>query len=333
MVTNVFIIAEAGVNHNGSLELAKKLIDIGVDAGVDAIKFQTFTAETLASKSAPKAGYQLQTTKETESQYDMLKRLELNKADHVELISYCQSKHVKFMSSPFDIDSVALLAKLGLDVFKIPSGEITNILYLRALGRLNKNVILSTGMSTIGEIEAALEILISEGTQRDNITLLHANTEYPTPLRDVNLRAMNTIGDTFKLAYGYSDHTQGIEVSLAAVARGATVIEKHITLDKTMDGPDHKASLDADELKLLVAGIRNIEMALGSAIKCPSPSELKVKPIARKSLVAKVPIKKGDLFTSDNLTIKRPGTGIDPMQYDKILNSVAVKDYSLDELI
>jgi N,N'-diacetyllegionaminate synthase len=330
---NVFIIAEAGVNHNGSQELAKRLIDAAVEAGADAVKFQTFKAENLVSKSAQKADYQKQTTSVEESQFEMIKKLELDVAVHKELMAYCQEKSIMFLSTPFDHDSIELLNELGLEIFKIPSGEITNLPYLRHIGRLNKKIILSTGMANLGEVEAAINVLIEAGSQRENITVLHANTEYPTPMQDVNLKAMQTLGQAFDLAYGYSDHTNGIEVPIAAVAMGACVIEKHFTLDKTMEGPDHKASLEPHELSAMVQAIRNIEQALGSPVKQPSPSEAKNKPIARKSLVAKAVIKQGETFTEQNLTIKRPGTGINPMRWDEVLGTVANKDYTEDELI
>jgi len=332
-MNKTFIIAEAGVNHNGSLELAKQLIDAAVEAGADAVKFQTFKAENLVIKNAQKADYQKQTTDQAESQFAMIKKLELDVATHNELIAYCQQKNIMFLSTPFDHDSIELLHELGLEIFKIPSGEITNLPYLRQIGRLNKEVILSTGMANLGEIEAAINVLVQAGTERSKITLLHANTEYPTPMQDVNLKAMQTIGQAFGLPYGYSDHTLGIEVPIAAVALGASVIEKHFTLDKTMEGPDHKASLEPDELKAMVSAIRNIELALGSSIKQPSPSEAKNKPIARKSLVAKTDIKQGEIFTEQNLAIKRPGTGISPMRWDEILGTTAQRDYQEDEVI
>ncbi|HIP20909.1 MAG TPA: N-acetylneuraminate synthase, partial [Sulfurimonas sp.] len=296
---SVFIIAEAGVNHNGSIELAKKLIDVASNAGVDAVKFQTFKAENLVSKNAQKADYQKETTDGEESQFSMLKKLELDVDTHKELMAYCKERNILFLSTPFDHDSINMLSSLGLNIFKVPSGEITNLPYLRHVGSLNKEVILSTGMADIGEIEDALDVLVKAGTDRDKITILHANTMYPTPMHDVNLRAMVTIGNTFDIPFGYSDHTLGIEVDIAAVAMGATVIEKHFTLDKTMDGPDHKASLEPSELTAMVQGIRNIEVALGSSIKKPSESEKSNIAVARKSIVASCQIKKGDTFTED----------------------------------
>tara|TARA_B100000780_G_C21101229_1_gene444379 strand:- start:269 stop:1264 length:996 start_codon:yes stop_codon:yes gene_type:complete len=330
---SVFIIAEAGVNHNGSIDVAKKLIDEASNAGADAVKFQTFKAKDLVSKKAQKAEYQKKTTDKKESQFDMIKKLELNVAMHKELISYCNIKNIMFLSSPFDLDSIKLLDELGLLVFKIPSGEITNLLYLRHIGKLNKKVILSTGMADINEIKDALDTLISNGTQKENITVLHANTMYPTPLKDVNLRAMITIGNTFDIAFGYSDHTLGIEVDIAAVAMGARCIEKHFTLDSTMEGPDHKASLEPSELKSMVRAIRNIEVALGSSIKKPSNSERPNMEVVRKSIVAKKNIKKGDVLCEQNLVIKRPGNGISPMRWDDIIGTNATKNYSEDDLI
>jgi N,N'-diacetyllegionaminate synthase len=293
-----FIIAEAGVNHNGSLELAQKMIDAAVETGADAVKFQTFKAEKIVSRYAPKAKYQKKTTAAGESHLEMIKKLELDAADHQALIDYCKKKNIRFLSSPFDLESIDLLNELGLNIFKIPSGEITNLPYLRKIGALKKEIILSTGMADLGEIEDALDVLIKAGTARKNITVLHCNTEYPTPYEDVNLKAMETMGLAFPgIKVGYSDHTLGIEVPIAAVAMGATVIEKHFTLDKNMEGPDHKASLEPEELKAMVHAIRNIEKALGNGIKKPSPSELKNMPIARKSIVAARNIRKGELFT------------------------------------
>lgn len=332
-MNKVFIIAEAGVNHNGSIELAKKLIDVASESGADAVKFQTFKAEKLVSKHAQKADYQKQTTNKTESQFDMIKKLELDLETHKELISYCKTKNIMFLSTPFDHDSIELLSDLGLEIFKIPSGEITNLPYLRHIGKLNKKVILSTGMTRLGEIEDALDVLIEAGTKKENITVLHANTMYPTPMEDVNLKAMVTIGNSFDIAFGYSDHTLGIEVDIAAVAMGACCIEKHFTLDCTMEGPDHKASLEPDELKAMVKAIRNIELALGSSVKKPSKSEIPNMQIARKSIVAKLDIKKGEILTEEKITIKRPGNGINPMRWDEVVGTIATKDYNEDELI
>jgi N,N'-diacetyllegionaminate synthase len=332
-MNKVFIIAEAGVNHNGSIELSKKLIDVAVESGVDAVKFQTFKAEKLVSKNAQKAQYQKETTDKAESQFDMIKKLELDADTHKELIAYCKTKNIMFLSTPFDHDSIELLNDLGLEIFKIPSGEITNLPYLRHIGRLGKKVILSTGMADIGEIEDALDILIQAGTKKENIIVLHANTMYPTPMEDVNLKAMVTIGNTFDIAYGYSDHTLGIEIDIAAVAMGACCIEKHFTLDKTMEGPDHKASLEPDELIAMVKAIRNIELSLGSSVKKPSQSEIPNMQIARKSIVAKTTIYKGEIFTKDNLAVKRPGNGISPMRWDEVVGTIASKYYQEDELI
>ena len=330
---SVFIIAEAGVNHNGSIKLAKKLIDVACSAGVNAVKFQTFKTKNLVSKNAPKADYQIKTTKKDESQYKMIKKLELDIDAHEELIDYCKQKNIMFLSTPFDNESIDMLDKLGLEIFKIPSGEITNLPYLRHIGKLNKKLILSTGMADIGEIEDALDILIKSGTKKENITILHANTMYPTPFEDVNLKAMQTIGCTFGIDIGYSDHTLGIEVPIAAVAMGAKVIEKHFTLDKNMQGPDHKASLEPDELKAMVKAIKNIELAIGNGIKKPTLSEKPNIKVARKSIIAKKDIKKGEIFSKENLTVKRPGNGISPMRWDEIIGSIAIRDYNKDDLI
>ena len=330
---SVFIIAEAGVNHNGSIKLAKELIDVAVESGADAVKFQTFKAENLVSKDAQKADYQKQTTDASESQFDMIKKLELDVSAHKELLAYCQEKDIMFLSTPFDHESIDLLSDLGLQIFKIPSGEITNLPYLRHIGSLDKKIVLSTGMSNLKEVGDALNILINAGTSKDNITVLHANTMYPTPMEDVNLNAMLTIQKEFDVAVGYSDHTLGIEVDIAAVAMGASCIEKHFTLDKTMEGPDHKASLEPKELKELVSSIRNIEKAFGSSEKKPSPSESVNIDISRKSIVAKIDIKKDEKFTDKNITTKRPGNGISPMKWDEIVGSIAQKDYKDDELI
>ena len=328
-----FIIAEAGVNHNGSLEIAKRLIDVAKDCGADAVKFQSFKAESLVSKKAEKADYQKKATDAGESQYEMIKKLELDIDAHKELIIYCKEKGIQFLSSPFDWDSIDLLNELGLDTFKIPSGEIINLPYLRKLGKLNKNVILSTGMADLGEIEDAVDILMDNGTKKENITVLHCNTEYPTPFEDVNLKAMLTIKNAFDIKVGYSDHTNGIEVPIAAVALGAEIIEKHFTIDKNMEGPDHKASLEPTELKAMVESIRNIEKAMGDGIKKPSKSELKNKPIVRKSLVAIKKIEKGDLFTEENIGVKRPGNGISPMRWDEVIGEKASKSFEIDDLI
>jgi len=332
-MSKVFIIAEAGVNHNGSIELAKKLIDVAVEAKADAVKFQTFKTENLVSKNAQKADYQKETTNAHETQFNMIKKLEFDIETHKKLITYCSEKNIMFLSTPFDHDSIELLNGLGLKIFKIPSGEITNLPYLRHIGKLDKKVILSTGMARLGEIEDALDVLIEAGTKKENIIVLHANTMYPTPMEDVNLKAMVTIGNTFDITYGYSDHTLGIEVDVAAVALGACCIEKHFTLDKTMEGPDHKASLAPDELKVMVKAIRNIELALGSSVKKPSKSEIPNMSVARKSIVAKTEIKKGEILTEENITVKRPCSGINPMRWDEIIGTIAQKNYNEDELI
>jgi N,N'-diacetyllegionaminate synthase len=330
----VFIIAEAGVNHNGDINLAKKLIDVASNAKVDAVKFQTFKTENLVSKNTKKAQYQKENiNNDDDNQFNMLKKLELDIDTHKELIAYCKLKNIMFLSTPFDLDSIDMLNELGLKIFKIPSGEITNLPYLRRIGSLKKDVILSTGMATLQEIEDALDILLQAGTKKEHITILHANTMYPTPYEDVNLKAMVTIGKTFDIAFGYSDHTLSIEVPIGAVSLGASVIEKHFTLDKTMQGPDHKASLEPDELKAMVKAIRNIEVALGNGIKKPTPSEIPNIEVARKSIVASKDIKKGEVFTIDNLTTKRPANGINPMMWDKIIGSFSTKAYKKDELI
>lgn len=333
MNQKVLIIAEAGVNHNGDLELARQLIDAAAAAGADLVKFQTFSAERLATQGAPKAEYQTRTTGKTQSQYEMLKQLELSPSMHEALIAYCQAKNIGFFSTGFDIQSNDYLAALGAQLFKIPSGEITNLPYLRHIGGFGKPVILSTGMATLGEIEDVLEALETAGLQRANITVLHCNTEYPTPMQDVNLRAMLSIRQAFGVKVGYSDHTSGIEVSIAAVALGATVIEKHLTLDRNLPGPDHKASLEPVEFAAMVRAIRNIEQAMGDGIKRPSPSEEKNKQIARKSLVAAQAIRAGELFTPENVTVKRPGTGISPMRWDEIIGRVAARNINIDQLI
>ncbi|MEN2768691.1 N-acetylneuraminate synthase [Ornithinibacillus xuwenensis] len=330
-MSNVFVIAEAGVNHNGSIELAKKLIDEASNAGADAVKFQSFKAEKLVTKQATKAAYQKETTGSNESQYNMIKRLELDYEKHQELMQYSNEKGILFLSSPFDLESIELLNNIGIEIYKIPSGEINNLPYLRKIGQTKKQVILSTGMATLAEIEAAIEILRENGST--DITILHCNTEYPTPMEDVNLTAMNTIKEAFKIPVGYSDHTLGIEVPIAAVALGATVIEKHFTLDKNLEGPDHRASLEPMELKQMIDAIRNIEIALGDGMKKPSASEVKNKMIARKSIVASQFIKIGQVFSEENLEIKRPGNGISPMRWDEIIGKVAKRDFQEDELI
>ncbi|MCJ0741509.1 N-acetylneuraminate synthase [Pedobacter montanisoli] len=335
MKKHTVIIAEAGVNHNGSFENALKLVDAAVNAGVDYVKFQTFKAEALVSKDAKKAEYQVQNTgNASDTQLQMLKKLELSTKDHEELIKYCQSKQIKFFSTAFDLGSLQYLKDLGLELVKIPSGEITNLPYLRKAAKLFKEVILSTGMATMDEIQAALQVFTENGITKDRITILHCNTEYPTPMDDVNLKAMLSIGSTFGTRIGYSDHTLGIEVPIASVALGATIVEKHFTLDKSMEGPDHAASLEPHELAAMVKAIRNIEAAVsGSGLKEPSKSELKNIGIARKSIVAKKDIKKGEIFTEENLTVKRPGEGISPMQWDQIIGKEAAFDFLADDLI
>lgn len=330
---NIFIIAEAGVNHNGSIELAARLIDVAVDAGADAVKFQTFKAENIISKHAPKANYQKETTDKNESQLEMVRKLELGEAEHKTLIEHCKEKGIMFMSAPFDLESIDLLLELGLEIMKIPSGEITNLPYLRKIGGLGKRIIMSTGMADLKEIEDALNILLQSGTDRTNITILHCNTEYPTPFEDVNLSAMLTIKDALNINVGYSDHTLGIEAAIAAAALGADVIEKHFTLDKTMPGPDHQASLEPGELKAMVQAIRNIERSLGDGIKKPSSSEIKNIAVVRKSIVAKKCINKGEVFTTDNITSKRPGTGVNPMEWDNVIGKAAKGDFAEDEMI
>lgn len=325
------IIAEAGVNHNGSLQLAKQLALTAKRAGADIVKFQTFKAENLVTKNAPKAAYQIENTLKLDSQLSMLKELELSFADFEKLRDYCISIGIRFLSTPFDEESIVFLGKLGLEFWKIPSGEITNYPYLRKLAKTKKTVILSTGMANLEEIQEAVALLKRYGTT--DIRLLHCNTEYPTPFSDVNLSAMEHIAKVTGLPVGYSDHTEGIEVSIAAVAMGATIVEKHFTLDKTMDGPDHKASLSPEELTAMVTAIRNIEQAIGVGEKKPSASEKKNIPMARKSICAKRAIAKGEKFTEENLTTKRPGNGISPMQWENVLGQTATRDYTEDELI
>ena len=330
---SVLIIAEAGVNHNGDLSLAKKLVDVAVDAGADLIKFQTFSADRLATRQAKKADYQIVTTESSETQFEMLSRLELNVNMHVELIDYCSKRGIGFFSTGFDIESVDVLVSLGIDQFKIPSGEITNLPYLRHIGQFSKPIILSTGMATMGDIEAAIDVLEQAGTERSLITLLHCTTEYPAPMVEVNLRAMTSMQAAFGVAVGYSDHTAGIEVAIAAAALGATVIEKHFTLDKKLPGPDHNASLEPKELKAMVSSIRNIEIALGDGIKRLTPSEALNKFVARKSLVAIKDIKVGEVFSVENISAKRPGTGLSPMTWESVIGRKAARDFLIDELI
>ena len=333
MIRKILIIAEAGVNHNGDINLAKKLIDSAAGAGADIVKFQTFNASRQVTSAAKKADYQMQSTDCAESQFDMLRKLELTETMHHELIAHCVKNNIGFLSTGFDIESINLLVDLGQDCFKIPSGEITNLPYLRHIGGLRKNIILSTGMANLGDIEAAIDVLECAGTPRIKITVLHCTTEYPTPMAEVNLRAMHSIHEAFGTAVGYSDHTQGIEVAIAAAAMGATVIEKHFTLDRKLPGPDHQASLEPAELIAMVRAIRNIEEALGDGIKRLTPSEVKNKSVVRKSIVAIREIKAGETFTVENITAKRPGTGISPMRWDEVLGGIAPRDFLLDELI
>jgi len=333
-MTKVFIIAEAGVNHNGSLELALKLVDVAVDAGADAVKFQTFKAENLVVKQAQKAGYQKGTTNKGESQYQMLKRLELSELAHEKILSYCQQRGIMFLSTPFDLESIDFLDRLGMPIFKIPSGEITNLPYLHRIAGKGKEIILSTGMSNLDEIRDALSILMGKpGVSKEKITVLHATTEYPCPIDEVNISAMNTIRSEFGVRVGYSDHTEGIEVPIAAAALGATVIEKHFTLDRNMDGPDHVASLNPEELKLMIKYIRNIERAFGDGVKQPSKSEIKNINTIRKSIVALRNIVKGEVFSEANITAKRVGSGISPMRWDQVLGEMAQRNFFKDELI
>jgi N,N'-diacetyllegionaminate synthase len=329
----MIIIAEAGVNHNGSIARAKKLISIASNAKADFVKFQTFITEKNITRNAEKAEYQKDHTDLDESQFEMIKNLELDRAAHEELIDYCETKDIQFLSTAFDHDSINLLDELNIPLFKIPSGEITNLPYLRHIGKMGKPIIMSTGMSTLNEVRDALNILIESGAEKDEITILHCNTEYPTPMKDVNLKAMLTIRDELGVNIGYSDHTLGIEVPIAAVAIGATIIEKHFTLDRALPGPDHAASLEPGELRAMVTAIRNIEKAMGDGEKKPSSSEAKNISVARKSIVARKPIKKSELFTEENLTVKRPGTGISPMEWDTILNQKSNFDFNTDELI
>ena len=327
----VFIIAEAGVNHNGKPELAKELVDKAKEAGVDCIKFQTFKSENCVTSNAEKAAYQIQQTGAGESQLEMLRKLELSFDDFIELKNYCEMQKITFLSTPFDLESIDFLANLGMEFWKIPSGEITNLPYLIKIAKTHKPVIMSTGMSNLDEIQEAFNLLQENGS--GEITLLHCTTEYPAPYEDVNLRAMLTLKEKFNTPVGYSDHTMGIEVPVAAVTLGATVIEKHFTLDRNMEGPDHKASLEPHELKAMVSAIRNVELAMGEGVKKPTPSEKKNIAVARKSIVASRNIKKGEVFTEDNLTTKRPGNGISPMRWYEVLGQRAVRDFKEDELI
>lgn len=332
---HTLIIAEAGVNHNGSLDIAKLLVDKAVEAGADIIKFQTFKAERLVSKSAKQAEYQKKNngSEADDSQYNMLKKLELSEKDFLALRDYCKECGIMFFSTAFDLESIDFLHSLDMGLWKIPSGEITNYPYIKKIAQFNEPVILSTGMCEMSDVEAAVKVLVDNGLDYDQITILHCNTEYPTPYEDVNLLAMLSLRETGCAKVGYSDHTKGIEIPIAAVALGASIIEKHFTFDRKMDGPDHKASLEPDEFKEMVSAIRNIEWALGDGHKTVSPSEQKNIAIARKSIVAACPIKKGEILTEQNLTVKRPGTGISPMKWEEVLGTVAIKDFVEEELI
>lgn len=322
----VFIIAEAGVNHNGDINIARKMVEIAANSGADAIKFQTFIADRLVSRKADKANYQKRFSDKEETQFEMIKKLELSKNDHLTLLSVALENNIHFLSSPFDLESIELLNQLGIDTFKIPSGEITNLPYLKKIGGLQKKVILSTGMATLSEVGKALDILFTEGISKDNLIVLHTNTEYPTPFEDVNLSAMITIRDSFNIAVGYSDHTPGIEVAIAAVALGATIIEKHFTLDREMEGPDHKASLEPNELANMISAIRNIEKALGDGIKKPSKSEMINIHIARKSIHYSFDLECGHVLNEKDFQMIRPGNGISPMELHKVLHRELVKD-------
>lgn len=328
---HVYIIAEAGVNHNGSLENAKKLVFVAKHAGVDAVKFQTFNTDSLVTKTAVKAEYQVHNTGNDNSQYEMLKSLELSQEDYKELKMLCDELGIEFMSTPFDLESIEQLEKLNVNRFKLPSGEITNYPYLVKLAKTHKPIIMSSGMATVDDIEAAITVLKENGAE--DLSLLHCTTEYPAPFEEVNLRAMEYLKNKFGLKIGYSDHTKGIEVPIAAVAIGAEIIEKHFTLDKNMEGPDHKASLEPDELLAMVKAIRNVELAMGDGEKRPSKSETKNRVVARKSIVAKKRILKGEKFTEDNLTTKRPGIGISPMLWNEVIGKNAKNTFEVDELI
>lgn len=328
------IIAEVGVNHNGNIELAKKLITEASAAGADFVKFQTFVSENVVSALAPKADYQKKTTQNSESQLEMIRKLELSRDDHIILIQECRDHNIGFFSTAFDFQSFDMLVELGcLEKIKIPSGEITNLPFLRHMAKFGKPILLSTGMANLGEIETAIDVIEAVGTPRQLVTVLHCTTEYPAPMQEVNLRAMVSIRSALGVEVGYSDHTHGIEVPIAAVALGATVIEKHFTLDRSLPGPDHKASLEPHELRSMIAAIRNIEQALGDGIKRPTISELKNKPVARKSIMASCSIRVGEEFTPENITIKRPGNGLSPMLWDQVVGRKATRDFAPDELI
>jgi len=332
-VKRVLIIAEAGVNHNGDISMAKKLVDIASDAGADFVKFQTFSADRLVVETALKAEYQKITTDVLESQQNMLRKLELTEEMHHELIEHCRRREIRFLSTGFDVESINFLDSLGIEIFKIPSGEITNLPYLRHIGKLGRDVILSTGMSNMDEIKFAIQAIEEAGTPREKVVVLHCTTAYPAPMTDVNLLALGSIREELGVAVGYSDHTLGVEIALAAVAQGAIVIEKHFTLDRNLPGPDHQASLEPLELKYMVDGIRNIEKALGDGVKVIKPSEIANRSVARKSIVARIPIKTGEIFNENNLTTKRPGTGMSPMDWDNLVGKRSQHDYCVDEFI
>lgn len=332
-VKHTIIIAEAGVNHNGDIGLAKKLVDAAVASGADYVKFQTFKAEKLVTRTAGMAAYQKENLGADDSQFRMLKKLELKDDMHHELKAYCEKAGIGFLSTPFDLESITFLQELGITLGKIPSGEITNLPYLRKMAGAFRQLVMSTGMSELSEVKASLEVLLKAGASKDQITILHCNTQYPTPMGDVNLRAMDTMRRELGVAIGYSDHTTGIEVPIAAVALGATVIEKHFTLDRNMEGPDHRASLEPDELASMVRSIRNIEQALGDPLKTVSDSEKGNLQVARKSIVASKPIRKGEVLSENNLTVKRPGTGINPMDWDRVVGKTAIQDFEEDEII
>jgi N,N'-diacetyllegionaminate synthase len=330
---SVLIIAEAGVNHNGDIAIAKQLIDVAAEAGADLVKFQTFKADRLVTAGARKASYQMATTAADESQYEMIHQLELTEPMHDELITHCRGRGIEFFSTAFDVESLDYLMGLGIERIKVPSGEITNLPYLRRVGGFGKQVILSTGMSNLGEIEAALNALELAGTPRNRIIVLHCNTEYPAPMAEVNLQAMRSIAQAFGVEVGFSDHTEGIEIAIAATALGAAVIEKHFTLNRNLSGPDHRASIEPDELGRMIRSIRNVEMAMGDGIKRPSASEKRNRTVARKSLVASRPIARGEVFSETNLSAKRPGTGVSPMCWDEIVGRNARRNFAFDELI
>lgn len=333
MGNKVLIIAEAGVNHNGDITMAKQLVDVAASAGADYVKFQTFSADRLVTRNAVKADYQIAAVGAEETQYEMLRRVELDEVSHQSLVSHCAARGVGFLSTAFDTESVDYLVSIGVPILKVPSGELTNLPYLRHVGGLGRQVILSTGMATLAEVGDALQVLEAAGTPRSSVTVLHCTTEYPAAMSDVNLRAMITMRDTFGVAVGYSDHTRGIETATAAAALGASVIEKHFTLDCSLPGPDHRASLEPDELHAMVAAIRNVELALGDGVKAPRPVEEKNKLVARKSIVASCAILAGDRFSSQNLCVKRPGSGVSPMRWDDVIGKMASRDYAPDELI